>query len=258
MNNCEEKDCKYNTKNKGDLKRHLWQVHDIGKGDIYNCEEKDCEYNTKNKSHLKRHLSIVHDIGDKECQICYKNVSSLTKYKDKDKKEFNICRKCFNKATGYKTRPEKECVEYLLSIPQIGNYIVQKDKILKGKSCNTKRRPDLLLSSTDKLYIIIEIDEKQHKNNNYECENGRIDEILDEIPDGRVIIIRWNPDYYKPPTLENKKKNRKERLEMLKDLIFNMVNKKDWTDEETIILYYMFYSEDNPNITNRWNKKMIH
>ncbi len=45
---------------------------------------------------------------------------------------------------------------------------------------------------------------------------------------------------------------------MLKDLIFNMVNKKDWTDEETIILYYMFYSEDNPNITNRWNKKMIH
>jgi hypothetical protein len=35
---------------------------------------------------------------------------------------------------------------------------------------------------------------------------------------------------------------------MLKELILNIVNKKDWTDEETILVYYMFYREDNANI----------
>ena len=84
-----------------------------------------------------------------------------------------------------------------------------------------------------------------------ECESGRIDELLDEI-DGRAIII---PHKYKPPT-QAKQKTLKERLTMLKILILNLVSKTDWKDDETILIYYMFYNQDNPVITNRWTKKM--
>ena len=43
MNNCNEKDCNF----KSNLKKHLWEVHSIGKGQIYNCNEKDCNVGKK-------------------------------------------------------------------------------------------------------------------------------------------------------------------------------------------------------------------
>ena len=58
---CEK--CEYETKKNGNLKTHLWQVHDIGNGKIFKCEQKDCEYETKANGSLKTHLWEVHDIG---------------------------------------------------------------------------------------------------------------------------------------------------------------------------------------------------
>ena len=258
IHSCDQMDCNYETKSKGDLKRHLWEVHSLGHGDIHSCDQKDCNYETKSKGHLKRHLSSTHDIGDVQCDCCVKNVYSVTKYTDpKTKKESMICRKCYRKATGFKTRSEKEMVEYLQSTPEISPYMVQNDKILKGDACNTLRRPDCLIASTKKLNIILECDEKQHSHYLKECEDGRIDEILDELPEGRTIIIRWNPDNYKPPTGVEKKK-RKQRHEMLKDLILNIVSREDFKDEETILVFYMFYSENHPNITTRWKTEIIY
>jgi len=100
-----------------------------------------------------------------------------------------------------------------------------KDRILKGDSCNIKRRPDLYISSTKELHIIVECDEKQHQGYNASCESGRIDELLDEIKEGRVVIIRWNPDHYK--VNKGVKKKRKERLKELKDFILDISNKKE-------------------------------
>ena len=255
MNECTEKDCKYNTKNKSNLKRHLWEVHNIGSGEIYNCSEKDCEYNTKNKSNLTKHLSGVHDIGDKQCEYCYSNVYSLIEYEDKKTKvKSNICRKCYKTNAGFNTRIEKEMVEFLKKDERISPYIVSEDKILKGNKCNTKRRPDLLISSTIDKYIIVECDENQHIGYDKKCEEGRINEILDELPDGCVSIIRWNPDKYK---CDGKCKTKKERMEILKKLILKICE-TEYDDANLIFNYYCFYDKDNEVISNNWNKKFVY
>lgn len=105
--------------------------------------------------------------------------------------------------------------------------------------------------------MFIECDENQHKNYVKECEDGRIDELLDEVKSGRCVIIRYNPDYYKCSKTE-KRKTQKERLKMLENLILQLKYKTDWKDDETIIVYYMFYDVDNPLITSRWKSNMIY
>lgn len=154
---CPQINCEYDAKSKCHLTRHIWEVHDIGKGEIYKCPQINCEYNTKRKGNLKTHMSSIHDIGDKECEICLYNVNTLIKYKDeKNKITINICRKCFNKATGFKSRSEKIMIEYLKTVVDIGSFIVLEDKILKGSECRTKRRPDLLLyCHLAKIYICL-------------------------------------------------------------------------------------------------------
>jgi hypothetical protein len=83
------------------------------------------------------------------------------------------------------------------------------------------------------------------------------DEIIDEITKGRIIFIRWNPDYCK---LNGNRfvKHRPERLELLKKLIFYIVNKTDWEDNENIMVYYMFYNRDNEAVTKSLPYKMVY
>ena len=101
---CEK--CEYETKKNGNLKTHLWQVHDIGNGKIFKCEQKDCEYETKQNGHLKTHLENVHDIGNKVCNYCFGNCFKRKVYKDKNSGRVMICNKCYKKITGYTCRAE--------------------------------------------------------------------------------------------------------------------------------------------------------
>jgi hypothetical protein len=255
---CNQTDCEYESKSNGNLQRHLWCEHSIGNRKIYKCNQNNCEFETKTNCNLKQHLQNVHDQGNELCEILNHNVFKLTKYyDDKVKKDINMCRTCYHKVTGFTSRKELQMVEYLKNSKRIGPYIVFNDKIIKGESCDTKRRPDLLISSTHELQIIVECDEYQHKDNNYSCETGRMDEILDELTKGRTIFIRWNPDKFKVNDI-NVTVLRDDRLKKLKDLIIKLINKKDWDDDETVKVYYMFYSADNPNITKRLNKEMIY
>jgi hypothetical protein len=252
---CDVSECEYKTKQKSTLKIHKAFIHDIGVT-WHHCDQPKCQFKTKQNSDLKEHKSGVHDIGDKECEICYSKVYSLTPFRDNNGNH-RICRKCFRNETGYETRIEKQMVEYLKSIEEIKHYIVLEDKILRGKQCNTKRRPDLLLSSSEDFHIVIECDEKQHCGNSYSCETGRMNEIIDELS-GRVIFIRWNPDGYSCKHNKDKKKLKKdERLNLLKDLILYLCNKTEWKDEETIFCYYMFYNVDNEMISKTINNKLV-
>ena len=132
MFKCEQTDCKYETKRKGSLKTHLFYVHNIGKGAIHYCEQINCKYYTKQKSHMKPHLSAIHDIGDETCDYCFSNVFKLYKFFDYNlAKDVEICVKCLKKNTGFNSRIEKDIVEFLKTIPEIGNYIVLEDLILK-------------------------------------------------------------------------------------------------------------------------------
>ena len=70
MYKCTENDCKYQTKYKSSLKRHLTNVHEIGV-EWHHCSIEDCDFKAKESGSLKRHLGDVHDIGVKwhHCSI---------------------------------------------------------------------------------------------------------------------------------------------------------------------------------------------
>ena len=257
---CLQENCDYECKSNGNLKRHLWEVHNIGKGKIFKCSE--CNYECKTNSHMKRHLSNVHDIGDLECPICLKMVFNLLpeyinpKITTRTETIKTSCRNCYKKITGYSSRIEKQMIEYLEKNKNIQPYIMSKDKIIKGSDCNTKRRPDLIIGSNNELIIIVDCDENQHLGYNPSCEMGRMDEILDELKNTRTIIIRWNPDICKNNG-RKLKKNREERLIELENLIIQLINKKDWDNQYTMI-YYMYYNQDNENITNRHSYELLY
>ena len=104
--------------------------------------------------------------------------------------------------------------------------------------------------------MVIECGEHQHNGYNKLCEDGRMDEIIDEFKEGRIIFIRWNPDGYKKEK-ESKCKSRKEKLFELQSLI-KKLSTKEWTNDDPFILvYYMYYSKDNSIITNRFYKEII-
>jgi uncharacterized C2H2 Zn-finger protein len=238
------------------LKAHRWKSHNVGTGTLHECTH--CAYSCKSSTYIKIHLSNSHDIGDKECAYCVQNVFTLNKYLDPiTNTTSNICKKCYNKVTGYTTRKEHVMVDALKENKDIGPYIVLTDKIIKHNECNTLRRPDVLISSPGKLHIIVECDEAQHKGYINKCESGRMDEIIDEFKEGRVIFIRWNPDTYKPPDGE-KRVARKDRLIELQKLIISL-SIKDWTDDDAYVsVYYMYYDNDNPVVAERFEKHLLY
>ena len=251
---CEEKGCNYETKRNSDLKIHLWSFHNIGTGTIFMCEEDGCTFKTKRKCDLNRHLSNVHDIGEIECPICLKNVSKISEFiEPKSNDTLSGCRECCNKITGYSTRIEKIMVEFLKNDENINPYILSEDKIIKGSICSTKCRPDLLLG-TPGLSIFIEVDENQHKNYLPSCEMSRMDKLFDEVSGERAIFIRWNPHLCKKNGLKYNKST-DERLHALRDLILKISYGEV---DENILVYYMYYDEDNEVITNRHPKKLIY
>jgi len=250
--NCNQDGCDYKCKTSSHLKQHLWQVHSIGKGKIWKCEEIGCKYQCKAKSDFRKHLQYVHDVGDQICDYCKGNCFNRTVYNDKNVGKVKICRRCYNKITGFNCRAEEEMIK-LIERSEFSPYIILKDKIVSHDVCKTRRRPDMLLSSGD-LHIIYECDEKQHSQYSPECEWGRLDEIIDEFKDGKIVFVRWNPDYYRPPE-DKKRKNRTERTEALLDLTRNILSDPP---SEHISIYYMFYNEDNPVIAKRWKTHLIY
>jgi hypothetical protein len=246
--------CEYTCKAKGDIKEHEWTVHNKGNGKYFKCIVKGCKQIFKKNSRLTVHMSHVHDIGKYQCQYCIKNVFKLNNYKDPiTNTTSKICRKCYNKATGFTTSKEKQMVEHLKKNEQIEPYIVLEDRILKHNKCNTKRRPDLLISEPNNLHFIVECSENQHKHYNPSCESGRIDELADEFTNGRIIVIHWNPDTYKVEK-GTKLKTRQKRLKQLENLILELSNKKWTINDDYIQVHYMYYDPDNPTITNRFKK----
>lgn len=168
---------------------------------------KYCDFKAKNKGNLKQHIENVHNIGDKQCNFCYGNVFKLNKYQD-IQGEHEICRKCYRKSTGKDLRVEKVMSDFLDKY--FGTeYLLGSDKNLKQLGGCSLKRPDKLYTSPDKV-IHIECDERQHSGSNYTCDEKRISDMFDEFNGQNYTIIRWNPDGYKIPT--NKIKIKKEKI----------------------------------------------
>lgn len=243
--------CDHKCKSKGDLKKHYQDVHNRNIKWL-RCPIENCKSKFKHSSHLNSHLQNVHDVGKETCDYCHGNCFKRTVYVDINIGKVKICRGCFHKVTGKDSRAEEQAAK-IIEKSKFSPYVILKDKILYNDVCNTKRRPDLLLSSGN-LHIIFECDEKQHKYYNPSCEWGRMDEIIDEFKTGKIIFVRWNPDHYTPPK-ENHRKNREERLKTIIDLLEEIT-----TDPppNPISIYYMFYDASNPVIAKRWNTYFIY
>lgn len=90
----------------------------------------------------------------------------------------------------YKTK-EQTVVDYInINFPYL---TIITDKI-NPDGCS-KKRPDLLIDLGYQI-IIVEIDEKQHKNYECICDNKRIMEISKDNSHRPIIFIRFNPDSY--------------------------------------------------------------
>ncbi len=214
-----------------------------------------CATTCTRKNGLKIHIEQIHDIGTHKCDFCLGNRNSHILYKDTVGKH-SICRKCYNKATGKSTRVEHTWSDYLDK--HIGaKYLTSSDKSLISQGGCQRYRPDKLYVGLD-LVEIDECDEHQHKWNNgsYECDEKRISDIYEEkgICGKTLVVIRWNPDYYKDPN-GNKKLKREDRLQLhikLKKYL------RENQPEDKITIYYMFYDIDSDRISKNYPFKMIY
>jgi hypothetical protein len=98
-----------------------------------------------------------------------------------------------------------------------------------------------LLYELDTHDVIVEIDEKQHKDYNEECECARINEIVSSIGGKTVVFIRYNPDKTNHKEKEIKF-DEKYKLEKLIEIINNELEKR--YKKIHVKLIQLFYDDD--------------
>jgi len=191
------------------------------------------------------------DIGNNKCDICayYKKSSILYIQKEKRMK---ICKKCYKKMTKKNSRIEKVISDYLDEIPEIKPFLIGTDISFKKMGGCSLKRPDKLYVSHN-ISLWVEIDEFQHKmsNGSYMCDEKRISNEFDNLPQNKLIVIRINPHKYK------KKPNKTllERLNHLKNLILHLIKNPP---QELIKIFYLYYDKDNPRLSKNIPFELIY
>ena len=181
-----------------------------------------------------------HDKRKNKCVICYPSCACQqckSVIINKSTQFYPLCQACFcnkypdhEKSTLYKIKERYLRDELRLRFPENDINMIF-DKAVDG-GCS-KKRPDVLIDLL--LYsIIIECDERQHKN--YECENKRTMQLFEDLGERPLIMIRFNPDSYTEehgPSGENKKKiegcfKPLTKIEDIHKKKFYELNKKEW------------------------------
>lgn len=149
--------------------------------------------------------------------------------------------KCDYCVPNSKYRTFEKDVAYFIKTMLIG----KNEKVLElitnssfeiGKECGSMR-PDIRLDCFT-YFIIIEVDENQHKSKNYDtpCERDRHNNLTWALglP---VVLIRYNPSEYKNKFGEKMTTPALDRKAKLLDTINDLL-KKDLQDPQTIYLFY--------------------
>ena len=257
---CDVKGCQSNAfATSYHLERHKWKRHNIQSTmnslQLYRCEH--CTYITKDESHLRRHQSSKHDIGDNPCALCFRNCYYIYNV-EVNGESIRACSSCVRRANNA-TRKETKMIERIKRDDLISPYIALQDQVLKHQNCSTRRRPDLLLSMPCHLHIIVECDEYQHSRYESKCENGRMNELIDEFKEGKVIFVRYNPDSYTDRTgkrVPYLKSQESSRLDMLIKLIHFII--QNVHDMSAIFVYYMYYSFNSEIISTSLPCKLVY
>lgn len=134
-------------------------------------------------------------------------------------------------------RVETDVSNYIRS--KFPNNFISNDKVISD-GCSRKR-PDIILDA-GRYYIIIEVDEHQHKTYNEECEYKRMFQIHQDFsqPEVGILFIRFNPDSYK---INNKRINPKlsTRLLELEKYIYTIYRTYEQSGLSSLRVCYMYY-----------------
>ena len=240
---CTEAGCGFASSQSTQLVTHM-RVHTGERP--FKCAE--CDYACAHSSHLKSHLESVHDVGQYRCDYCLGNRNSRTRYYDEAAKaNVSICRDCYRKATGFTSRVEKRWCEYTDEHLGIAGLMGSDDSLRSLGGCSMNR-PDRLYGD-HRTVELDECDEHQHTGSSYRCEQRRISDFYNEpsVCGKTMIVIRWNPDGYKP--LPGRVKvPLKERMRLFV-MLKKALREKRAGVLPKIVVFYMFYSRDNDSIT---------
>jgi hypothetical protein len=149
-----------------------------------------------------------------------------------DKKKDTMCNYCDpSKSTKFHTK-EREVLEFLRSQVQPISTFTRNKSI--GFSCGNFR-PDILYDAHTH-FVVVEVDEEQHKQYDKNCEEVRMKNIRWALglP---TVFIRFNPDHYQPqPNLSSHPFQT--RLEHLRERIQYYYFT---TPTQDLIIEYMYY-----------------
>jgi uncharacterized Zn-finger protein len=237
--------CDRSFKQSGDLAKHT-RTHTNERP--YACTFPGCDSSFTESGHLSKHLEGIHDIGKFKCDYCLGNRNSHNKHYDEaGKTNVHICRSCYKKATGFTSRVEKRWCEY--TDEHLGTAgLMGSDDSLRSLGGCSMNRPDRLYGDQHTVELD-ECDEKQHSGSSYTCEQRRISDFYNEpsICGKSMVVIRWNPDGYKPLPGRDKV-TLKERMRLFVMLKMALREKRA-EPLPKIIVFFMFYSRDNSSIT---------
>jgi hypothetical protein len=222
------------------------------------CKEKNCNssptYNYINKK--ERLYCYEHK---KDGMVNVKHRKCISDWCDTvvfNKNNKGYCYRCFT----YLFPDEPVSRLYKNKERLVGDYIKEQfkditltfDKTIEG-SC-IRERPDIFIDMGFQ-YIIIEIDENQHKYDNYSCENKRLMLIYNALEYRKMVVIRFNPDSYidnkygkitgcidKDGKVKiNKKYEWKKRLKKLKECVEKYIKKEI---DKSVQIEYLYYDEN--------------
>lgn len=138
------------------------------------------------------------------------------------KKNNFLCYDC-NPVKTKKQKEKENAVRDLLIKNEI-TFI--QDKAVKKNGC--LKRPDFLIEC-NKYYLIIEVDEYQHKEYDEEDEKYRM-QLIKKALELPTKFIRYNPD--------NKNFNWKVKRSMLIEKVNEFINKEELVNDDPVYLFY--------------------
>ena len=194
------------------------------------CQEQDCHnlaiYGTQKANWCFQHKdSDDHNLYEKKCSMC-----DLEFILNKD----SLCSYCDPEVIA---RKEKKELRIKKLLDDKGLKYLSHDKIIPN-GCN-RRRPDFLFDCGS-YYLCLEIDEFQHRAEQYSCECVRIFDIVNSLG-MPVFFLRYNPDNFKKPSGRLARVSESKRYEILLKALENCLNIPLKSDEEFIRIRYLFY-----------------